>query len=62
MKILLVRPWVNKHITTVRNYLVGEPLGIICVGTIMKTLGHEVVLADFMIEKNGKIENYLKVF
>ena len=62
MKILLVRPWVNKHITTVRNYLVGEPLGIICVGTIMKTLGHEVVLADFMIEKNGKIEKYLKDF
>lgn len=62
MKILLVRPWVNKYITTVRNYLVGEPLGIICVGTILKELGHEVLLADFMIEKNGKIEKYLKDF
>ena len=52
MRILLVRPWVNKNITTVRNYLVGEPLGIICVGTILKKLGHDVLLADFMIEKH----------
>ena len=32
MRVLLVRPWVNKKITTVKNFLFGEPLGVECVG------------------------------
>lgn len=60
MKVLLIRPWVNKNITTVKNFLFGEPLGIECVSTILKEQGHEVLLADFMVETNAKVEDYLK--
>lgn len=62
MKILLVRPWVNKNITTVKNFLFGEPLGIECVATVMKELGHKVMLVDFMIDKHASLETYLKRF
>lgn len=62
MRILLVRPWVNKKITTVKNFLFGEPLGIECVSTILKEQGHEVLLADFMAEENGSMKDYLKSF
>ncbi len=62
MRVLLVRPWVNKKITTVKNFLFGEPLGIECVSTVLKEQGHEVLLVDFMIETKGKLEPYLKEF
>jgi len=62
VKVLLIRPWVNKHITTVKNFLFGEPLGIECVSTVLKELGHDVLLVDFMIEKNGSLVNYLHDF
>lgn len=60
MKALLIRPWVNKNITTVKNFLFGEPMGIECVSTLLKEMGVEVLLVDFMVEKNGKLEDYLK--
>ncbi|MBP1762896.1 MAG: B12-binding radical protein [Firmicutes bacterium] len=44
MKILLVRPWVNNNITTVKNFLFGEPLGIECVATVLKELANITVL------------------
>ncbi|MCL1914481.1 MAG: cobalamin-dependent protein [Eubacteriaceae bacterium] len=59
MKALLVRPWVNENITTVRNFLFGEPLGIECVATVFRELGVEMELADFMVEENGKLASYL---
>lgn len=62
MKVLLIRPWVNKNITTVKNFLFGEPLGIECVATILKEQGHEVLLADFMVETNARLEDYLERF
>ena len=62
MRILLVRPWVNKNITTVKNFLFGEPLGIECVATILKELEVEVLLVDFMVETRGKLERYLEDF
>ncbi len=62
MKVLLIRPWVNKKITTVKNFLFGEPLGIECVATILKEQGHEVLLADFMVEENARVEDYLSSF
>lgn len=62
MKILLIRPWVNKKITTVKNFLFGEPLGIECVSTILKEQGNEVLLADFMVEQNAKVSTYLESF
>lgn len=62
MKILLVRPWVNTKITTVKNFLFGEPLGVECVSTILKEQGHETMLADFMAEPNGKVEEYIQKF
>ena len=55
MKILLIRPWVNKKITTVKNFLFGEPLGIECVSAILKELNHDVLLVDFMVEKNSNL-------
>ena len=42
MKVLLVRPEINRNITTVKNFLFGEPLGIEVVSTIFKEQGHEV--------------------
>lgn len=62
MKALLVRPWVNKKITTVKNFLFGEPVGIECVSTVLKEAGIEVLLADFMVEKNGSLQKYLSEF
>lgn len=62
MRVLLVRPWVNKKITTVKNFLFGEPLGIECVSTILKEQGHEVMLVDFMVEERGRIQDYLASF
>ncbi len=62
LRILLVRPWVNKNITTVKNYLFGEPIGIECVSRILKELGHKVLLVDFMVETNAKLETYLEKY
>jgi len=62
MRILLVRPWINKHITTVKNYLFGEPLGLECFATLLKELSLEVLLVDFMVETSGQIEPYLASF
>lgn len=62
MKVLLVRPWVNKNITTVKNFLFGEPMGIECVSTILKENNIEVLLVDFMVETDGKLETYLENF
>lgn len=62
LKVLLVRPWVNKKVTTVRNFLFGEPLGIECVSTILKEQGHQVLLADFMVEERGSMRKYLDSF
>lgn len=62
MKILLLRPWVNKRITTVRNFLFGEPMGLECVATVLKEAGCEILVADFMVETNGRLEDYLASF
>jgi radical SAM superfamily enzyme YgiQ (UPF0313 family) len=62
MRILLVRPWVNKKITTVKNFLFGEPLGIECVATALRELGHELLLVDFMLEPRGTVGQYMKAF
>ena len=62
MKVLLVRPWVNENITTVKNFMFGEPLGIECISTVLKELGHEVLLIDFMAEKRAKLITYLEEF
>ncbi|HCX61000.1 MAG TPA: B12-binding domain-containing radical SAM protein [Clostridiales bacterium] len=62
MKVLLVRPWVNKNITTVKNFLFGEPMGIECVSTILKENNTEVLLVDFMVETNGRLKTYLENF
>ena len=53
MKVLLVRPSLNKKTTTVRNFMFGEPIGIECVSTILKELKHNVLL----IEQRGHGEN-----
>jgi len=37
-------------------------MGIECLATILKELGIEVLLVDFMAEKRGKLEKYLKEF
>lgn len=62
MKVLLVRPHINKKITTVKKFMFGEPLGIECVITILKELGHEVLLVDFMAESHRNLKRYLKNF
>jgi hopanoid C-3 methylase len=62
MKVLLIRPWVNNKITTVKNFLFGEPLGIECVATVLKELGHQILLVDFMLESKATVEQYLKEF
>ena len=62
MRVLLVRPWVNEKITTVKNFLFGEPLGVECVATILKEQGHKVILADFMAEPKGSLIHYIKRF
>ena len=43
MRVLLVRPHINKKITTVKKFMFGEPMGIECVSTILKEIGHEVL-------------------
>ena len=62
MRVLLVRPNLNKKTTTVKNFLFGEPLGIECVSTILKEIGHEVLLIDLLVEskRNFKIYTYFK--
>jgi radical SAM superfamily enzyme YgiQ (UPF0313 family) len=62
MKVLLMRPWVNNKITTVKNFLFGEPLGIECVATVLKELGHQILLVDLMLEKKATVEQYLRDF
>lgn len=62
MNILLIRPPVNTQITTVKNFMFGEPLGIECVSTILKELGHQVLLVDFMAEPKASLDRYLTAF
>ncbi len=62
MRILLIRPWVNENITTVRNFLFGEPMGLACVATLLKEVGAEIVVADFMVETKGTLKAYLETF
>ena len=62
MKVLLIRPSLNKRTTTVRNFLFGEPIGIECVSTILKEQGHQVLLVDLLVEKERKLKKYIKEF
>ncbi len=62
MRILLIRPHLNKKVTTVKNMMFGEPLGLECVATICKDLNHEVFLADFMAESRFNLKKYLKKY
>ena len=62
MRILLIRPHINKKITTVKKIMFGEPMGIECVYTILKDLGHEVLIVDFMAESKKHLHRYLKKF
>ena len=62
MKVLLIRPSLNKKTTTVRNFLFGEPIGIECVSTILKEQGHHVLLIDLLVEKERKLKKYIKEF
>lgn len=62
MRVLLIRPWVNKKITTVKNFLFGEPLGLECVATSLREQGHEILLVDLMLEPRGTVEEYLDSF
>ena len=62
MRVLLVRPHINKKITTVKKFMFGEPLGIECVTTILKEIGHEVLLVDFMAESHHHLKKYIKNF
>ena len=59
MKIFLVRPNLNKNITTIRNFMFGEPLGIECLSTIFKEQGHEVEVLDFMAESKKNFKKYI---
>lgn len=62
MKVLLIRPHINKKITTVKKFMFGEPMGIECVSTILKEQGHEVLLVDFMAESKNHLKRYVKSF
>jgi len=62
MKVLLVRPNINKKITTVRNFMFGEPLGVECVSTIFKEQGHDVTILDFMAESKRNFKRYIKEY
>lgn len=62
MKVLLIRPHINKKITTVKKFMFGEPMGIECVSTILKEQGHEVLLVDFMAESKNHLKRYVKGF
>ena len=59
MKVLLVRPHINKKITTVKKFMFGEPMGIECVSTILKEQGHHVLLVDFMAESHRNLKKYI---
>lgn len=59
MKILLIRPWVNENITTVKNFMFGEPLGIECVATILKEMNFDVKIVDFMARPKETLEQHL---
>ena len=62
MRALLIRPWANKNVTSLKSFFVGEPLGILCVSTMLKELGIEVMFVDFMVKENGKLKDHLKKF
>ncbi len=62
MKVLLVRPNLNKKTTTVKNFMFGEPIGIECVSTILKEIGHEVLLVDLLAESKRHLKKYIKKF
>lgn len=62
MKVLLIRPHINKKITTVKKFMFGEPMGIECVSTILKEQGHNVLLVDFMAESHRHLKKYIKKF
>lgn len=62
MRVLLIRPHINKKITTVKKFMFGEPLGIECVCTILEELGHDVLLVDFMAEPVRHLKKYMKDF
>ncbi len=59
MKVLLVRPDTSKKSISIRNFMFGEPLGIECVSTILKTLKHEVRFIDLMIDNISKYKKLL---
>ena len=62
MRVLLVRPNLNKKTTTVKNFMFGEPIGIECVSTILKEIGHEVLLVDLLAESKRNLKKYIKKF
>lgn len=62
MRVLLIRPHINKKITTVKKIMFGEPMGIECVSTILKELGHESMIVDFMAESRHNLKKYIKKF
>ncbi len=62
MKVLLVRPTLNKNTTTVKNFLFGEPIGLECVVTILKELGHDTEVLDLLVDKKSKFEKTLKEY
>ncbi len=62
MRVLLIRPWLNENITSIRNFFFGEPLGIACVSTILKEQNHKVLLVDFMADEKNSLEYYLQNF
>ncbi|MDE6714097.1 MAG: cobalamin B12-binding domain-containing protein, partial [Lachnospiraceae bacterium] len=62
MRVLLIRPHINKKITSVKKFMLGEPMGIECVTTILEELGHQVLLVDFMAESVRHLKKYMKDF
>lgn len=62
MKVMLVRPNLNKKATTVKNFMFGEPIGIECVSAILKEAGHEVLLIDLLAESKRNLKKYVKKF
>ncbi|HOQ16962.1 MAG: radical SAM protein [Epulopiscium sp.] len=62
MKVLLIRPHLNKTVTTIKKLMFGEPLGLECVSAILKEQGHEVLLVDFLAESKRNLRKYIKSF
>ncbi|MDE6687458.1 MAG: cobalamin B12-binding domain-containing protein, partial [Lachnospiraceae bacterium] len=62
MRVLLIRPHINKKITSVKKFMLGEPMGIECVTTILEELGHQVLLVDFMAESVRHLKKYMNDF